>query len=105
MCIRDSLYIDDAIQAFLLMGSSKAVQGQAVNFGTGKAWSINELAKKIIQLSGSSSKIIHIEERLAEVDRLICDYSKAKSLFGWEPKTSLEEGLKKNIEWARGRKE
>jgi dTDP-glucose 4,6-dehydratase len=98
---RDFTYVSDMIQAFLLMGSEKKAAGKAVNFGTGNDISIKEIAQKIIKLTGTSSEITHLQERLAEVDRLCCDYSKAKEMFGWEPKTSIEEGLKKSIEWAR----
>lgn len=98
---RDFTYVSDMIRAFLLMGSEKKAIGQAVNFGTGKDVSIKEIAKKIVELSKSSSEIVHVEKRTSEVDRLCCDYSKAKKLFGWEPKVSIDEGLKKNIDWAR----
>ena len=80
--------------------NEKAV-GEAVNFGTGKDTKIIELAKKIIEISGSSSKIIHLSPRLSEVKRLCCDNTKARELFNWQPKISIEEGLKRNIEWAR----
>ena len=98
---RDFTYVSDMINAFLLMGSEKKAIGQAVNFGTGKDTSIKEIAKKIIKLSKSSSKIVHVEKRIAEVGRLCCDYSKAKKMFGWAPQVPIEEGLKKTIEWAR----
>lgn len=98
---RDFTYVDDMVRAFLIIGSDKKAIGEAVNFGSGKDISINELAELIVKLSESSSKIVHIEKRLAEVDRLICDYTKAKKIFGWEPEISLEEGLKKSIEYFR----
>ena len=98
---RDFTYVDDMIRAFLIMGSDKKAVGKAINFGTGKDYSINFIAEKIIKISGSKSKIVHTENRLAEVSRLTCDYNKAKGLFGWEPTVSIEEGLKKNIDWER----
>jgi nucleoside-diphosphate-sugar epimerase len=96
---RDLMYVDDTIDGFLIMGSKKESIGQAVNFGTGKDTKIIDLAKKIIEISKSTSKIIHLDERIGEVKRLCCDNTKAKELFGWEPKVKLEEGLRKNIEW------
>jgi len=98
---RDFTYVEDMTRAFLAMASNKSAEGEAVNFGTGKDASVNEVASSIIRISGSSSKIVHTEARLAEVNRLICDYSKAKKLFGWEPKISLEEGLKRNIDYVK----
>ena len=101
---RDFTYVSDMVHAFLLMGSEKKAIGEAVNFGTGRDISINEIARKIVEMSESSSKIVHVEERKSEVGKLCCDYSKAKKLFGWEPKVSIDEGLKKTIEWAKRNK-
>lgn len=98
---RDFTYIDDMIEAFLIMGSNPKAIGRAVNFGTGRHISIERIAKLIKELSASDSKIIYIKKRLAEVECLCCDYALAKRLFGWEPKISIEEGLKRNIEWEK----
>ena len=51
-------------------------------------------------ISKSSSKIIHIPERKAEVQRLTCDATLCKKL-GWKHKIDIYEGLKLNIEWAK----
>ncbi len=98
---RDFSYITDMVEGFLLMGSEKKAIGQAVNFGTGKDVKIIDVAKKIIEYSQSSSKIVHVEPRISEVSKLLVDYSKAKRLFGWEPKIFIDQGLKLNIEWAK----
>jgi len=99
---RDFTYVDDMIEAFLLMGSRKEAIGQAVNFGTGKDVSIREVAEKIINYSNSKSRIEYIEKRTSEVQKLLCDPSKAKRLFSWEAKVSIDEGLRKNIKWETG---
>ena len=98
---RDLSYVDDTVDGFLIMGSDEKAIGQAVNFGTGVDTKIIDLAKKIIEISGSNSKIIHMPPRKSEVMRLCCNNSKAKELFNWRPKISIEEGLKRNIEWAK----
>jgi nucleoside-diphosphate-sugar epimerase len=98
---RDFTYIDDMVDAFMLMGSHKDAVGKFVNFGTGEAITVNYTAKKIKEISGSASKIIYTEDRLAQVPKLLCDYSLARKLFGWKPKVFIDEGLKRNIEWAR----
>ena len=100
---RDFTYVSDMVRAFLIMASSKKAIGQAINFGTGKDVSINETAKKIIEISGSKSKIVHVNDRMSQVMKLCCDYSRAKELFGWKPEVSFEEGLKLNIDWERKR--
>lgn len=98
---RDFTYIDDMIRAFLLMGSERKAIGETVNFGTSKDININELAEKIIRISGSKSNVVHQKERLAEVTRLCCDYGKAEKMFGWTPTVGIDEGLRRNIEWDR----
>jgi nucleoside-diphosphate-sugar epimerase len=97
---RDLMYVDDAVDGFLIMGSNNKAVGEAVNFGTGKDTTIINLAKTIINILGSKSKITHLPPRLSEVKRLCCNNNKARFLFNWEPKISIDDGLKKNIEWA-----
>ena len=99
---RDFTYVDDMIEAFLLMGSRKEAVGEAVNFGTGRDVSVKEIAEKIIKYSNSGSKIEYVEKRTSEVQKLLCDPSKAKRLFSWEAKVSIDEGLRKNIQWEIG---
>ena len=98
---RDFTYVDDMIDAFMIMGSHENAVGKAVNFGTGEAITINYIADKIKEISGSSSQITNTEDRMAQVPKLLCNYSLAKKLFGWEPKIFIDEGLRRNIEWVR----
>ena len=98
---RDFTYVDDIIRAFLIEGQDKRAIGQAINFGTGKDVSINYIAKTIVRFSQSKSKVIHVKKRLAEVKKLRCNTSKAYRLFKWRAHVPIEEGLKKNIEWAQ----
>jgi len=100
---RDFTYVSDTVEGFQVMGSRKEAIGTAVNFGTGKDYTINETAEFIKKLSNSKSEIKHVDKRTADVKRLICDNDLAKKLFGWKPKVSFEEGLKKNIEWKKQR--
>jgi len=98
---RDFTYVDDMIEAFMIMGSHRNAIGKAVNFGTGEAITINYIAKKIKEISGSKSEIVYTKDRAAQVPKLLCNYSLAKKLFGWKPKVFIDEGLRRNIEWAR----
>ena len=97
---RDFTYVEDMVDAFLIMGSHAAAVGQSVNFGTGRDVSIKKTAELVKKYSNSHSPIMHIPHRTSEVQRLICDNRLAKKLFRWKPRFSFEEGLKKNIEWA-----
>ncbi len=98
---RDFTYIDDMVEAFLVMGSHRDAPGRAVNFGTGEAITVNYIARKIKELSGSASPIAHTQDRQAQVPKLLCDYSLARRLFRWKPRVFIDEGLRRNIQWAR----
>jgi UDP-glucose 4-epimerase len=97
---RDFINVKDIVNALLLMGSVKSAANKVVNFGLGKGTEIVALAEKIIELSGSSSKIVHAEARTNEGSS-VCDYSRARNLFSWEPTVSLNQGLSEMIEWAK----
>ena len=96
---REYTYIDDIVRAYDLVMKHKEPINEPINFGTGKDVSILELADTIIALCGKDLESFHAEPRMAEVDRLCADASKAKALLGWEAKTRLGEGLIKFIEW------
>lgn len=98
---RDFTYVEDMVDAFLIMGSHPRAIGRSVNFGTGRDVSIKKTAQLIKKISQSSSPIVHIQKRTSEVRRLVCDYRLAKRLFGWSPRFSFEEGLESNIQWAK----
>jgi nucleoside-diphosphate-sugar epimerase len=70
-----------------------------INIGNPGEFTILELAEKVIELTGSKSKII--KEPLPEDDpkQRKPDISKAKKFLNWEPKISLEQGLRKTIEY------
>ena len=94
---RSFCYVDDLIEAFiLLMKSSDEVLGP-VNIGNPFEFSIKQLAEKIIELTGSSSKLEYKSLPSDDPTQRQPDITLAKKLLGWEPKIQLEEGLKKTI--------
>jgi nucleoside-diphosphate-sugar epimerase len=97
---RDLLYVEDCARFVVEAGYSSAVDGQIVNAGLGRDITINDLAKLIV---GEESRIKHVEHihPQSEIQKLLCDYSKAKELLGWEPQVSLEEGIRRTEEWIR----
>jgi dTDP-glucose 4,6-dehydratase len=98
---RDFTYVSDTVSAFLCMGSNEKAVGEVVNFGTGRDITIKDLTQKIIELAGKRLKPTYVKRRLAEVNRLCCNYEKARRLFGWEPQIQLDDGLRMNIEWCK----
>jgi len=99
---RSFLYIDDWIEATWKMITLDGFNGQIFNIGSVKEISIFELAKLIKKLCNSSSKIIFTDAREDDPQRRSADISKAKNLLNWEPRSTLEFGLKKTIDWMKG---
>lgn len=104
---RDLMYVKDTVRGFLQVGFHPDTIGEVVNIGTGEDISIGELARLIMKLLGREVTIKtdakRVRPKLSEVERLVCDYSKAETLTGWRPRNSLEEGLRETIEWFRNR--
>jgi len=94
---RDYTYVSDIVEAYDLLFKSNN-RFDVTNFGSGKEISIKELSKTVIKMCGKDLEPTFVNPRLSEVNRLICDYSKAKKLYGWEPKTEFFNGLKMFIE-------
>ena len=99
---RAFLYVEDWVEATLKMLFTKGLKGEVINIGSDKETRIIDLANMIITLTGSKSKIRYLPPRPDDPPRRAADISKAKRLLNWEPKISLEEGLKKTIEWFKG---
>ncbi len=102
---RDLNYVSDTVEGFIKVAESKTSLGEVINIGSGREITIGELAGKIIDILGKDIKIVADKSRIrpkkSEVGRLLADNRKAKKLLGWTPKVSLEEGLKKTIEWIK----
>lgn len=95
---RDLLYVEDCAKFVVQAGYSKNANGQIVNAGYGKDISINELA---LLISGDEHKIKHVPHihSQSEIQRLLCNFKKAKNLLGWCPNTTFEQGISKTREW------
>lgn len=97
---RDLLYVEDCADFVAEAGYSDKVNGEIVNAGLGRDISINNLARLIADSESQIKHVPHIHPQ-SEIRKLLCDYSKAKKLLGWEPKVSLEEGIKKTEDWIK----
>jgi dTDP-glucose 4,6-dehydratase len=103
--MRDFTFVEDTVDGFLRMGWHEGAVGQEINIGAGDCISIGDLAQKILALVGRDLPIICEGQRLrppqSEVMRLHASTEKAHRLIGWEPHTSLDEGLQHTIAWIR----
>ncbi len=100
---RDFNYVKDTCKAFIMIAELDNVNGEVINVGSNNEISIKELFETIKKIMHSDA-IIDIEEKRfrperSEVYRLRCDNTKLKRLTNFYPEYSLEEGLKKTVEW------
>ena len=104
---RDFNYVKDITQGFSAALGAQNGLGEVVNLGSNSEISIGDTVKLIAELMDKRIVVTTDNERVrpknSEVERLVADNSKAKKLFGWEPKFSGTEGFKKGltetIEW------
>jgi len=103
---RDYTYVEDLVNVFALILKYPKPIREPINLGTGQEIKITDLANTIIDLCGQRGNIelVHVEPRPGEVTRLLAQASRAKELLGWEPKLTLEDGLKKFINWYKNYK-
>lgn len=102
-------FVDDAIEGAMIASKSKKAAGDVFNIGSSKETSIKEAIEIIIEMAGKKGKLTwknldtkrHYEERYEDIPRRVPEVSKAKRVLGWEAKTSLRDGIKKTIDWAR----
>jgi UDP-glucose 4-epimerase len=98
--IRCFCHVEDAVRALLLVIDSDKAIGQVFNIGNNQQISIMELAKRVIEVTGSSSKIEQIPYEKAypagfeDMQRRVPDISKIKQVLGWEPVINLDQIIK-----------
>ena len=98
--IRCFCHVMDAVKALLLVMDSDKSVGQVFNVGNNSQISIMELAKKVIEITGSKSSIEKIAyekaypEGFEDMQRRVPDISKIKQVLGWEPEINLDQIIK-----------
>ena len=102
---RDYVFVKDAAIAMRLMTERSDLAGEAINVGSGVSLRIIEIAKKIIDLTGSKSEIVFEAPRPGEVPVLQADISRAREILGWKPEIDFESGLLETIEWCKHNKQ
>jgi dTDP-glucose 4,6-dehydratase len=98
---RDFNFVEDTVAGLIATLDSDAAIGQVINIGSGFEISIGDVVQLLSEISGKQL-LVHTEEaRLrptaSEVERLVCDATKAQTLLGWQPRVSGREGLKAGL--------
>lgn len=95
---RDLLYVEDCAEFVVSASNAEKTEGRIVNAGTGREISVNDLARACCSKENRVEHVAH-DHPQAEIMRLCCDARLAKSLIGWEPRISLEEGIARTRHW------
>jgi len=104
--VRDYLYVDDHVNAYVaVIEHSGDVSGEVFNVSTGTSTKVRELVKKIARIVGCKGEVVYgsyppgYPQRPGFVDPsyLVLDYKKIKQALNWQPKNTLDEGLRKTV--------
>lgn len=103
--VRDFLYVDDHVNAYLCCLNNEKAIGETFNFCTGRGVSIRELVDLLRHITGFEGEVKWNShpKRPLDIQTLIGDFSKAKQVLGWEPKIALEDGLRLTVQYWRDR--
>ena len=100
---RDFTYVEDTVRGLIEVAKSPHSIGEVINIGCGREISIGELVRAILSIIGKTAEILQEDWRVrpekSEVERLMCDNSKARKLLGWEPRMTLKDGLNRTVDW------
>jgi dTDP-glucose 4,6-dehydratase len=101
--MRDFTYAADTANGFVCAAEAENVLGEDINLGNDNTIRIGDLAEKIFNIIGKTPKIVADQQRIrpgkSEVMKLWASNQKARERIGWEPRVSLDEGLKRTVEW------
>ncbi len=98
---RSFCYVSDMVEGIMLAMFTNGTNGEVVNLGNPEEYRMIDLANKIKDMTGTSSDIVYKDLPPDDPEVRRPDITKAKKLFGWEPKVSVTEGLQKTISYYR----
>jgi len=96
---RDFTFVENVVRANILAAETDDLAGQTINIATGNSYSINFVVAEINRILGKDVKPRYAPPRPGDVRHSRADISLAKTLLGYEPTISFQEGLAKTVEW------
>jgi UDP-glucose 4-epimerase len=100
---RDFVFVRDTADAAIRLFGTSAARGRIVNVASGREVSVNELVATMLDILGSDVEVRHVDPRPGDVRRHLASIDLARELIGYEPRTSLHDGLAETIDWYLGR--
>ena len=105
--LRDLVYVDDLVDAFLLAGIKPAADGEAFNIGSGDPRSVRSLDELVVVAAGRGCvRMVEYppDQRPIEVGDYVADITKIRETLGWSPSVPLEEGIRRTIDYFEPRR-
>jgi UDP-glucose 4-epimerase len=102
--LRDFNYVDDCVDALMKAAESEETNGQIFNLGAPNPVSLKDLAGLLVELNGKGKYSVcsyPVERKKIDIGDYYSNYSKFKALTGWEPATSLRDGLARTLNYFR----
>lgn len=98
---RDYLHVSDAARAYLTVGENDRAIGQAFNFGTEKPTSVKDVVELILNVMGSNIGVEIQGKASKEIQDQWLSTVKARTMLGWKPEKTMEQGLTEAVDWYR----
>ena len=97
---RDFTHVSDAVEATLLAGTSPKSEGRAYNVSTGIETTVNQLARRIVQVCGAAMEPVYIDRRdIDNIRRRVCNIERIRRELRWIPRITLDRGLELTHDW------
>jgi dTDP-glucose 4,6-dehydratase len=100
---RSFCYVDDLIRGIVAMIDS--AESGPVNLGNAEEFTVAEFAQLVLRLTGSDSPVEHLPLPVDDPTRRCPVITRASQVLGWEPQVTVEDGVRRTIEWFRSRPE
>jgi UDP-glucose 4-epimerase len=98
---RDYIYVDDTVEATILLSDIPAAWGSVVNVGSGREISMLDLVQAIAGALGLPALVEHRPDRVADVRRHVADTALLRDVSGFTPNVTIEEGMRRTVDWYR----
>ncbi|MEA5076978.1 MAG: NAD-dependent epimerase/dehydratase family protein [Anaerolineaceae bacterium] len=96
---RDYIYVEDVVNALVAAADAPDISQMIFNIGSGSETSIQELVHEVLEVTGGNPEVVNNPRNEGGLSRLCGDISLAREKLGYDPKVTLQEGLKRTLEY------